>query len=141
MLAGHRVELAPALGRQPDRVYAAVARQPPAYDEALADELVRQPGHVAPRHHQAARQLAHPQALRRPRELRHEIEARERDVEALAQALPDVALEHRRAREQPQPQAQRGVIGRRRPRFGIDRQRLEHHRPAPLRNAAVRALV
>ena len=43
-------------------------------------------------------------------ELRHVVEARERDAEALAQPPPDLGLDLRRAREQAQPEAQRRMV-------------------------------
>jgi hypothetical protein len=43
-------------------------------------------------------------------ELRHQVEARQRGVEALAQPRADFALDELRAGEQAQPDAQRAVV-------------------------------
>src|SRR5439155_369261 len=52
------------------------------------------------------RQLAQGHAFRRAVELRHQVEARQRDVEGVAQPPADLALDHLLAGEQAQPQPQ-----------------------------------
>ena len=104
--ACHRAEEASPLGGQAHELRAPVLGRGPAADEALLDQAVDQSGDVAVRDHHALRQLAQRHRLRRAVELRHQIEARQRDVEAVAQAPTDLALDHLLAGEQPQPQAQ-----------------------------------
>jgi hypothetical protein len=82
----------------------------PALHQALVHELAREAGDVAAGHHQAPRQFLHAQSLRCALELREVVEARERDAEAVAKPAAHGALDHRRAGDQPQPQAQRVVV-------------------------------
>src|SRR5690349_2347517 len=110
VLARHRLEAAPAFGRQADDPRAPVGRVARADDDAFARELVGEPGDVAAGHHQELRQLAHLHAVLEAVELRHVVEARERDAEALAQAPADLGLDLRRAREHAQPQPQRRMV-------------------------------
>jgi hypothetical protein len=67
-------------------------------------------GDVAAGDHQQARQLVHPEALGMALELRHQVEARQRGGEALAQPRAHHALDHLGAGEQPQPDAQGAVV-------------------------------
>src|SRR5690349_3422303 len=110
VLARHRLEAAPAFGRQADDPRAPVGRVARADDDAFARELVGEPGDVAAGHHQELRQLAHLHAVLEAVELRHVVEARERDAEALAEPPADLGLDLRRAREHAQPQPQRRVV-------------------------------
>ena len=111
--ARHRAERAPALGGEAHDLGAAVVRRGAAVEQALLDQALGEPGDVAVRHHHALRQLAERHAVRRLVELRHQVEARQGHVEAVAQPAAHLALDQRRAGEQPQPQAQFGlVVGR-----------------------------
>ena len=67
-------------------------------------------GDVAAGDHQQARELVHLQALAVALELRHQVEARQRGAEALAQPRAHAALDQLGAGEQPQPDAQRAVV-------------------------------
>jgi hypothetical protein len=107
---GHRVEAAPALGREANRVRAAVALDVAPLDQALGDELVGEARDIAARHHHPLRELAHPQPCRVALQLRHQVEARQRGREVRAQARADVALDQHRAGEKAQPQSQRVVV-------------------------------
>src|SRR5690606_24770028 len=124
VLLRHLLEGAPSARREMDDRGAAILGVLLAPHQAVALELVGESGDVAAGHHQALRQRLHPQPFRVPVELRHVVEARERDAEALAQAAPDFGLELRGAGEQPQPQLERGVVVETRPRFVAELLRL-----------------
>jgi hypothetical protein len=79
----------------------------------LLDQPLGEPGHVAVRNHHALRQLAKRHPVRRLIELRHQVEARQRHVELVAQAAAYFSFDQGGAGEQPQPQPQLGlVVGR-----------------------------
>ena len=75
-----------------------------ADDQTFLLELIREPGHVAAAHHQSLRQLVHLQPAGIALELRHQIEARQRDAELCAQPPADFRFDEVRAGEQAQPQ-------------------------------------
>ena len=110
MLGRHGIERALALGRELHGVGAAVADDRLAPDEPFGDELVGDARDVAAGDHEAARQLAHLEPLRIALELRHQVEARQRRREALAQPRAHLAFDRQRAGEKPQPEAQRLVM-------------------------------
>src|SRR5262249_12859534 len=89
VLLRHGLELAPALGGEAHDPCPAVGRAALARDEPFLLEVVGESRHVAARHHEAARQLAHLHAVLVAEELREVVEAGERDAEALAQARAD----------------------------------------------------
>ena len=127
---------APAFGGQADDLHAAVVRRRPPQDQALPDQPVDQAGDVAVRHHHALRQFAERHAVRRAVELRQQIEARQRDVEIVAQAAAHLVLDQRRAGEKTQPQPQLGlvVVGPLRDLgFGVERdcRSVVHHSSPP----------
>ena len=85
-------------------------RQWPAADQALLGQTIDQTGDVAVRHHHALGKFAQSHAVRRAVELRQQIEARQSDIELFAQPSPHLALDQRRAGQQPQPQPQLGLV-------------------------------
>jgi hypothetical protein len=85
--ARHVVEGLAALGGEAHAVGAPVALHLDALHQAFGDQLVGDAGDVAAGHHHAARQLVHAQALGRALQLRHQVEARQRGVELLAQLV------------------------------------------------------
>src|SRR5436190_1450340 len=99
-----------AVLRQVDAEGAPVGRLIEPLDQAFLLELVDDRSDVAAGDHQQARELVHLQAVRTALELRHEIEARQRRREPLAQPRAHHALDHLRAGEEPEPDAQRPVI-------------------------------
>ena len=80
-VARHGAEDAAALGGEADDLRAPVVAAMARVDQALLDQPVDQAGDVAVRHHHALRQFAERHAVRRAVELRHQVEARQRDVE------------------------------------------------------------
>src|SRR6185312_5584441 len=123
VLGGHAAELALTLGSESDAEDATVGGVDLAHDQAFLLQAVRDPGDIAPGHHHALRELAHLQALRGALQLRHEVEARQRGVEARLQVLADPAPDLVGAGEEPQPQAQRHVMVIVYPRLRIERRR------------------
>ncbi len=81
-------------------------RRAPPLHQPLLDQPLDQAGDIAVRHHHALRELAERHPVACTIELRHEIEARERDVETVAQPPADLGLDHLLAGEQAQPQPQ-----------------------------------
>jgi hypothetical protein len=107
------------LGGQAHAVGAAVALDVDAIDQPLGDQLVGDAGDVAAGDHHPARQLVHLQALGRALQLRHQVEAGQGGVEALAQLAAHLLFHQLGAGEQPQPQAQRVVVVAVRARFHV----------------------
>ena len=70
------------------------------------DEPVDEAGEIAVRHHHPLREIRQHHAIGGLVELRHQVEAGKRDVEALAQATAHLALDHGGAGEKAQPEAQ-----------------------------------
>ena len=103
-------------------------------DQALRGETLDEAGDVAVRHHHAPGEFAERHAVGGAVELRHQVEARERDVEGLAQAPAHLAFDQHLAGEQPQPQAQLRLVVVRTlgdARLGIERygRAVAHARP------------
>jgi len=67
-------------------------------------ETLDQPGHVTVRDHHPFGDIRQRHAVRRPVELGHQVEARQRDVEPFAQAAAYRALDQGRAGQKAQPQ-------------------------------------
>jgi len=93
-------------GRAANAPGAAVALDVDALHQPLGHELVGDAGHVAARHHHAARELVHLESLGRALELRHQVEARQRGGELRAQSVAHLLLDQLGAGEQPKPQPQ-----------------------------------
>src|SRR5690606_136463 len=91
--AGHATEVAAAAGGQVDGEGPAIARILPSLDMAFLGQPVGQAGDVAAGHHQAARELAHLEALWTALELGHEVEARQRFIAFAAQAAAQAAFD------------------------------------------------
>ena len=107
VLARHGAELGAAGRRQADdHARAGRSAKRSAVEMAGGDEPVDEAGEVAVRHHHPLREIGQRHAVRRLVELRHQVEAGQRDVEALAQAAAHLALDQRRAGEKTQPEAQ-----------------------------------
>jgi hypothetical protein len=85
---------------------APVACHVDAFHEALGDELVGDAGDIAPGHHHAARQLVHAQPVGRAFQLGHQVEARQRGDELLAQGGAHLLFHQLGTGQQAQPQAQ-----------------------------------
>jgi len=68
------------------------------------DEPLDQPGDIAVRHHHALGDIRQRHAVGRLVELRHQIEARQRDVEPLPQPAPHLTFDQVRAGQQAQPE-------------------------------------
>ncbi len=109
-----RAERAPAFGRQADDLRAAVGRRrrcarPGPVRRRRSTSPVTLPFDTIMR----CDEFAERHAVRRLVELRHQVEARQRHVEAVAQAAAHFAFDQRRAGQKAQPQPQLGlVIGR-----------------------------
>ena len=71
----------------------------PGFDQALD-----QPGDIAVGDHHPLRDIRQRHAVRHLVELRHQVEARQRDVEALAQPAAHLALDQGGAGQKPKPQ-------------------------------------
>src|SRR5487761_436555 len=123
VLGGHAPELALTLGSELDAVDAPVGGVDLAHDQAFLLQAIRDAGDVAAGDHHALRELAHLQALRGALQLRHQIEARQRGVEARLQALAHPALDLVGAGEEPQPESQRRMVIVVHPRLRIERRR------------------
>ena len=83
-----------------------------AFHPAIPYQLLGEQRDVPTRHHEIARQRVEAEPLRMALKLREIIEARQCDIEALAQPRANLLFDLRAAREEPQPQAHRRVIGR-----------------------------
>jgi len=106
MLGGHLAKFDTAGFCQAYHLHPAIGVRGPPIKMTGFDQALDQPGHIAVRHHHALRDVRQRHALRRLVELGHQVEARQRDVKALAQPAAHLALDQGRTRQQPQPQSE-----------------------------------
>ena len=93
MRSGHRVERALAFGSQTNGKRATVLGNRPPFDQTLGDQLIGDAGDVAAGDHQALRELAHAKAAWIAFELGHQVEARQRNRELIAELRADAPLD------------------------------------------------
>src|SRR5512145_2799946 len=110
MRARHLGEALLAAGRQADAECAPVIGLVEPLDQALLLELVDDRGDVAAGDHQQARELVHFEPLAVALELRHQVEARQRGAELLAQARAHAPFDELSAGEKPEPDPQRAMV-------------------------------
>lgn len=103
MLLRHPAKLGAAELCQADHLDAAVGVRGTAVNMAGFDEALDEARHIAVRHHHALGDVRQGHAVGHLIELRHQIETRQRDIEALTQAAAHFALDQGGACQQAQP--------------------------------------
>ena len=100
----HLAKLGAAGLGQPDHLHAAIGVRRAPVEMAGFDQALDQSGDVAVRHHHPLGDIRQRHAVGHLVELGHQVEARQRDIEPLAQPAAHLALDQGGAGQQPQPQ-------------------------------------